>query len=78
MKIHYTLLSLLLSSLVAANSLSFFGGSQRILDDDDNGIPGDSPLKHCSGEHKNDILTINYINLKPNPPEPCVYVSYPF
>ncbi|KAI9865125.1 MAG: Phosphatidylglycerol/phosphatidylinositol transfer protein [Trichoglossum hirsutum] len=68
MKLRYTLLSLLLSPLVTADSLSFFGNSQRVLDNA--AVPGDSPLVHCSGELQQDILEIVYVDLKPNPPRP--------
>ncbi|KAI9775873.1 MAG: Phosphatidylglycerol/phosphatidylinositol transfer protein [Geoglossum umbratile] len=68
MNLYYTLLSLLLSSLVAAESLSFFGGSQRVLGDGVQ-IPGESPLEHCQPDFDDDILTIYRIDLKPNPPD---------
>ncbi|KAH0534214.1 hypothetical protein FGG08_007190 [Glutinoglossum americanum] len=69
MKLYCTLLSLLLSTLVAADSLSFFGGSQRILDGN-LVIPGDSPMEHCRPSFEDDILTIERIDLTPNPPVP--------
>jgi hypothetical protein len=74
MNLYYTLLSLLLSSLVAAESLPFFGGSQRVLDDGVQ-IPGESPLEHCQPNIDDDILRIDHINLTPNPPVPCVLPS---
>ena len=65
-----TLLTLFLSSIVASSS--FFGGEQRVLDDDVS-VPGDNPLKYCQGDISKDILTIKHVNLSPNPPEKFVY-----
>jgi hypothetical protein len=69
MLLHHALLSFLLSSLVTAESLSFFGGNQRVLDDDLK-VPGDSPLNHCHPGFGGDILEIDHVNLIPNPPLP--------
>jgi len=69
MNLRHALLSLLLSSLVAAESLSFFGGSQSVLDDHPK-VPGDSPLTYCEAGHENNILVIDHVNLTPNPPLP--------
>ncbi|TLD26780.1 hypothetical protein PspLS_04794 [Pyricularia sp. CBS 133598] len=37
--------------------------------DDDHKIPGESPLKLCDGDHKDDILKITKVDLSPNPPK---------
>ncbi|KAF6224881.1 hypothetical protein HO133_010075 [Letharia lupina] len=68
MKLTTTLLPLLLSSLATSSSLSFFGSNQQVLDDDLK-VPGDNPLEFCA---KSDdfILTINNVDLEPNPPLP--------
>ena len=71
MKIAATLISLLLSSLAAANSLSFFGSDQHVLDDELD-VPGDNPLEFCQKDNKY-TLTINKVDLTPNPPSPYVY-----
>ena len=70
MKISTSLLALFLSSLVAAEGLSFnpFSG-QKPLAGERATVPGDSPLTYCNGEHDDDLLVIEYINLDPNPPE---------
>lgn len=61
-----------LSSLLApATALSLFNSdSQRaiVAGDDDHKIPGDSPLELCPGDHADDLITINSVNLAPNPP----------
>ncbi|SPO05847.1 probable phosphatidylglycerol / phosphatidylinositol transfer protein [Cephalotrichum gorgonifer] len=31
-------------------------------------VPGDSPIEYCSPDHADDILTIESIDLSPNPP----------
>ncbi|KAI9774574.1 MAG: Phosphatidylglycerol/phosphatidylinositol transfer protein [Geoglossum simile] len=69
MNLHYALFSVLLASLVTAESLSFFGGNQRILSDELK-VPGDSPLNHCYTGFEDDILKIDHVNLIPNPPLP--------
>ncbi|OAA41117.1 phosphatidylglycerol / phosphatidylinositol transfer protein [Beauveria brongniartii RCEF 3172] len=32
-------------------------------------IPGDSPLELCDGDHSDDLITINNVDLTPNPPK---------
>ncbi|KAI9821255.1 MAG: Phosphatidylglycerol/phosphatidylinositol transfer protein [Pycnora praestabilis] len=74
MKLISALAPLLLSSLVASKSISFFGSDQQVLGDDLT-VPGTSPLMFCS---KTDdfILAIEYINLTPNPPEKLVIFQF--
>lgn len=67
MKFSGSFLTLLLSSLVAADSLPLFGGKQQILDGSLS-VPGESPLEYCQANHDSDVLTIDYVNLQPNPP----------
>ena len=57
-------------SLVASNSLSFFGGDQTILDGD-LAVPGNNPLEYCNANDKS-ILIIENVDLDPNPPKPSV------
>ncbi|KAL2206464.1 hypothetical protein CC79DRAFT_1369881 [Sarocladium strictum] len=38
--------------------------------DDDNKVPGDSPLEFCPGDHSKDLVTIDKVDLSPNPPQP--------
>lgn len=68
MKLVTSLLLLLLSAFAAANSLSFFGTDQKVLDDDLK-VPGDNPLEFCQKDDKY-TLTINKVDLTPNPPAP--------
>ncbi len=64
MRLPTTLLSLVLASVATA---SIFGGSQHVLDDK-LAVPGENPLEFCA---KTDdyTLTINKVDLTPNPPE---------
>lgn len=56
-------------SLVASKSLSFFGDQTTLnVDDSDLSVPGENPLTFCH-ETGDDILTIDYVDLTPNPPE---------
>jgi len=67
MKFSTSLVTLLLSTIVASEGLSFFGGSQHVLDDSV-AVPGESPLEFCQATHDDDILIIQHVNLTPNPP----------
>lgn len=68
MKLSATIISLFFASLAASKSLSFFGNNQNVLDNDLE-VPGDNPLEFCQ---KTDdySLTINKVDLTPNPPSP--------
>ena len=66
MRFTATLLPLLVSSL--ATCFSFLANDQQILDDDLK-VPGDNPLKFCANSD-DFILTINKVDLEPNPPSP--------
>jgi len=67
MKFSISLISLLLSTLVASEGLSLFGGGQKVLDEATK-VPGDNPLSYCQAEHANDLLVLDHVNLTPNPP----------
>lgn len=41
--------------------------------DDDNKIPGESPLELCQGDHSSDLITIKNVDLAPNPPKAYVF-----
>jgi len=56
--------------LATANGLSIFGGSQDVIINDDLKIPGDSPLELCQGDHQDDLVQIEKVDLEPNPPSP--------
>ncbi|KAL8769715.1 MAG: hypothetical protein Q9209_004331 [Squamulea sp. 1 TL-2023] len=68
MKLICSIALLYLSSLVASKSFSFGGNQQRILVDDNLSVPGHNPLSFCS-DPSDFILTINNVDLDPNPPE---------
>jgi hypothetical protein len=74
MKITTSLATLLLSTIVASEGLSFFSGNQRVLDDS-LAVPGESPLEYCQPNHEKDILIIHHVNLKPNPPAAYVLLA---
>ena len=67
MKFSSGFITLLLSTVVAADGLSFFGGKQKVLDDSLS-VPGKSPLEYCQQSHETDLLIIDHVNLTPNPP----------
>jgi len=70
MKFSNGVITLLLSSLVAVDGLSLgFGGglSQKVLGDGDP-VPGENPLKYCQKDHSDDLLTLEKVDLSPNPP----------
>ncbi|MCJ1470804.1 Phosphatidylglycerol/phosphatidylinositol transfer protein [Pseudocyphellaria aurata] len=67
MKFTVALLPLLFASVTT--SISLFSGSQMILADDGHDVPGKNPLRFCQNEDKYS-LTINYVDLSPNPPLP--------
>lgn len=48
-----------------------FGGSQVTVNDDLK-IPGNSPLELCPKAHDDDILSIEKVDLVPNPPKAYV------
>ncbi|KFY00406.1 hypothetical protein O988_03310 [Pseudogymnoascus sp. VKM F-3808] len=61
----------LLLAAAAADALSIWGGDKGqslLVEDVDKKIPGVSPLEHCSAEFAKDILTLEHVNLNPNPP----------
>ncbi|KFY73383.1 hypothetical protein V499_06528 [Pseudogymnoascus sp. VKM F-103] len=58
--------------LLSASALAIWGDKQQqsslILEEGDKKIPGVSPLEHCSADFGGDILTLEHVNLNPNPP----------
>jgi len=64
MKLATTLTPLVLA---ASTSASLFGGTQRVLEDKPR-VPGDNPLVFCQ-DTSDYILTIDYVDLSPNPPK---------
>jgi hypothetical protein len=66
MKFTLSILTLLLSTLVASDGLSFLG-SQKTLGEG-GAVPGDNPLTFCKKDHDDDLLVLEKVNLTPNPP----------
>lgn len=56
----------ILSAAVAPAAASIFGDLRGR--GDDLKVPGDSPLEYCKADHPNDVLTIESVDLSPNPP----------
>ena len=54
--------------LVTASCLNIFSGNQDVIADENLKIPGDSPLELCQGDHKDDLVQIEKVDLEPNPP----------
>lgn len=67
MKFLSTLAPLLLSAAVVVDA-GIWDKQTALVDDVDKKIPGISPLEHCSTEFAGDILTLEHVNLSPNPP----------
>ena len=65
MKITSALLQLCLSSIITAR----FFDTQLVINSDDLSVPGDNSLTYCQ-DPKDNILTIEYVDLSPNPPKP--------
>jgi hypothetical protein len=68
-----TLFVAALSAVSVSASPSWMGGDQVVVKEEYK-VPGDNPLYFC-GDPANDILTIEKVDLSPNPPQP--YVSLP-
>ncbi len=66
MKLLVTVAPLILSSLATSTSFLFAADQKAIVDSFT--VPGENPLDFCSDPIK-DILTIDNVDLDPNPPE---------
>ncbi|KAI9167123.1 Phosphatidylglycerol/phosphatidylinositol transfer protein [Paramyrothecium foliicola] len=65
-----TVAACLTACLAPAAALSVLNGNAPDLAiNDDNKIPGDSPLELCPGDHDKDRVTIERVDLSPNPPK---------
>ncbi len=62
-----TVLFALLSTASAAG-LSYFGSDSNAGTRGELSVPGKSPLEFCPDDHSKDILTIERVDLSPNPP----------
>jgi hypothetical protein len=71
-------LSAALVALSAAVAHAGFGlnfGGNQVTVNEDLKIPGDSPLELCPKAHDEDVITIDKVDLLPNPPK--AYVQHP-
>ncbi|MCJ1253817.1 Phosphatidylglycerol/phosphatidylinositol transfer protein [Lignoscripta atroalba] len=66
MRLANTILPLILSFFAVAKSIPHLA-SQIVIEDNDLAVPGENPLTYCQST-KDDILAIEHVNLKPNPP----------
>jgi len=67
--------SLLLAlSLGAVATARVWGSEQKTIDDEKVPVPGKNPLKFCSSPD-DDLITIDHVNLDPNPPKPGTVLS---
>jgi len=61
----------LLAVSVSAGSLfQHLAGNQVSPAGESSSIPGDNPLRYCDEDHSHDVLTIEKVDLVPNPPLP--------
>ena len=67
----FSLIAGLSAFLAPAAAASIFNGfAPDVAVNEDLKIPGESPLELCPGEHKHDLITIESVDLSPNPPKP--------
>jgi hypothetical protein len=59
----------LTACLAPASALSLYNGNAAEIAGDDLDVPGDSPLQLCPGDHSNDLVIIDKVDLLPNPPK---------
>lgn len=64
-----TVAACLTACLAPAAALSVFNGRSDVIVNEDNKIPGESPLELCPGDHQEDLVRIDKVNLSPNPPK---------
>lgn len=62
---------LALAVSAAARNVFRTGGQSLVKrDGDDLRVPGESPLEFCDADRDHDLLTIDKVDLSPNPPLP--------
>ncbi|CAM1511263.1 Fc.00g087760.m01.CDS01 [Cosmosporella sp. VM-42] len=64
-----TVAACLSACLAPTAALSIFNGNADVIVNEDLKIPGESPLELCPGEHKEDLVVIESVDLLPNPPK---------
>lgn len=60
--------------LTPASALNRFRRDQISITDDLD-VPGESPLKYCDANRKDDLVSIEKVDLLPNPPEAYVQIQ---
>ncbi|KAK5044721.1 hypothetical protein LTR84_010495 [Exophiala bonariae] len=68
MRVNNLLFSLLTATAVSSRSL-FSGNQHALVDEPQHSVPGKNPLNFCA-DPKDYILTVDYVDLTPNPPVP--------
>lgn len=66
---YLTLLLAALSTSASAATLGLWDQSPLTVPGTGEPVPGSNPLKYC-GATNDDILTIDYVDINPNPPLP--------
>ncbi|KAH9887848.1 ML domain-containing protein [Xylariomycetidae sp. FL2044] len=56
-------------SAASLASAGWFGSNGDVKASDAQKVPGDSPLEFCDTDHSKDIVSIESVDLLPNPPE---------
>jgi len=60
----------LTAALAPVSAMSVWNGkAPDTLGNEDNKVPGESPLELCPGEHDHDLVQIESVDLSPNPPK---------
>lgn len=76
MRFASAVVALLSAGLVPASAAVLVERGQSVISGDDLKIPGDSPLELCDKDHAKDIVTIDKVDLLPNPPKAYVSLVY--
>lgn len=70
MRFSTAFVALLSASVAPARALGLWGSDQTaVVADDPLKIPGESPLKLCRKGQEDDIVSIDSVDLLPNPPK---------
>lgn len=72
----WSVLCLLLATVIARTPAFFDSASQRVLDDSKTPVPGDNPLVYCQDASEYS-LSIEKVDLIPNPPKAFVIHAVP-
>ena len=63
---------LVVVAATSASALAVFGSPDggSITPSESLKVPGESPLEFCNADHDDELLTIEKVDLAPNPPKP--------